>query len=282
MFTRFDTPTWHDVCFILGAGGPQDGARDRMHLYNSSGRGIWGFHYDPLFVVGCSPGPSPGLRQPRSASAPSSSSSRGGVGELCALFGGARLSAQLRRRTLRRTGSAWPPTPSELRDGGVELLRAVFAGVDITDPEVAVVTAAGCDEGSGGESTSGCGRCLPVPSSGLQLPRAASAPPARSNEGGVDELCASFGGTRASLRQGRRTLRRTGSASPPTPAELRDGGVELLRTVFAGVAIVDPEPPASEAANSDGADGPALPVQHSAKRGAFSGGSLLKRRRGSE
>ena len=167
VFTRFDTPTWHEVCFILGTGGPQDGARDRMHLYNSSGRGIWGFHCDPLFVAVCSPGPSPGLRQPRSASAPSSSSSRGGVGELCALFGGARLSAQPRRRTLRRTGSAWQPTPSELRDGGVELLRAVFAGVNITDPEAAVVTAAGCDEGSGSESTSGCGRCLLMPSSGL-------------------------------------------------------------------------------------------------------------------
>ena len=129
-------------------GGASLGAPHKLHIYNSSGRGVWGFHYDPVFLVARSSPAASSSATPQASSAPSVRGS-GDVDKLCALPGCARLSSQRGPRTLRRTGSAWPPTPGELRDGGVELLRARFAGVAVSAPDAANQSVAGSCSAAG-------------------------------------------------------------------------------------------------------------------------------------
>ena len=334
VYTRFDSSTWHEVCVLSRPGGAPVGAPHKLHMYNSSGRGVWGFHYDPVFLVARSSPAASSSATPQASSAPSVRGS-GDVDKLCALPGGARLSSQRGPRTLRRTGSAWPPTPGELRDGGVELLRARFAGVAVSAPDAANQSVAGSrSEACLGQLPAGA-RGTPASSqrcsapggpeaqhsshaaSGSATSRAPSAQSVRGSGDG-DKLCALLGGARLSSQRGPRTLRRTGSALPPTPGELRDGGVELLRAKFAGVAVSEPDaanqsvagscsaagfgqlpadargtPASSQRCSAPGgseAQRPAAsgvassaagapPVVALSKRGVGLGGSLLKRRR---
>ena len=69
VFTRFDRGGVFAETVLLAQPGAM-GVPDVLHMYNSSGAGIWGFHYDPLFLCDPAVVPSPQAAADESDSVP--------------------------------------------------------------------------------------------------------------------------------------------------------------------------------------------------------------------